>query len=84
MSIAGILREVNTGCKILVCLERGTKMNVVILLVSLVIALVVLIPLLEKYQQRLGLDKMQKYAKYVLPLLMVTLIIKLIYVLVVG
>ncbi|ASD67766.1 MULTISPECIES: hypothetical protein [Pseudoalteromonas] len=59
-------------------------MNVVILLVSLVIALVVLIPLLEKYQQRLGLDKMQKYAKYVLPLLMVTLIIKLIYVLVVG
>ncbi|AUJ69272.1 MULTISPECIES: hypothetical protein [Pseudoalteromonas] len=59
-------------------------MNVVILLVSLVIALVVLIPLLEKYQQRLGLDKMQKYAKYVLPLLMVTLIIKLIYVLVAG
>ncbi|MCG9759701.1 MULTISPECIES: hypothetical protein [Pseudoalteromonas] len=59
-------------------------MNVVILLVSLVIALVVLIPLLEKYQQRLGLDKMQKYAKYVLPLLMVTLIIKLIYVLMVG
>ena len=59
-------------------------MNVVILLVSLVIALVVLIPLLEKYQQRLGLDKMQKYAKYVLPLLMVTLIIKLIYVFVVG
>ncbi|CAM4375881.1 hypothetical protein [Pseudoalteromonas maricaloris] len=59
-------------------------MNVVILLVSLVIALVVLIPLLEKYQQRLGLDKMQKYAKYVLPLLMMTLIIKLIYVLVAG
>ena len=35
-------------------------MNVVILLVSLVLALLVLIPLLERYQQRLGLDKMQK------------------------
>lgn len=58
-------------------------MNVVILLVSLVLALLVLIPLLERYQQRLGLDKMQKYGKYVLPLLMITLIIKLIYMLVV-
>ncbi|MEJ6474508.1 hypothetical protein [Pseudoalteromonas piscicida] len=59
-------------------------MNVIILLVSLIVALVVLIPLLEKYQQRLGLDKMQKYAKYIFPLLMITLIIKFIYMLVAG
>ncbi|WP_440056228.1 hypothetical protein ACSLBF_12545 [Pseudoalteromonas sp. T1lg65] len=54
-------------------------MNVVILLGCLLVALVVLLPLLEKYQHRLGLHKMQKYAKYVLPLLMVTLVIRLIY-----
>ncbi|GEK08418.1 hypothetical protein HUZ36_12020 [Pseudoalteromonas sp. McH1-7] len=58
-------------------------MNVIVLLVCLIVALVILVPLLEKHQQRMGLDKMQKYSKYVFPLLMVTLVIKFIYMLLV-
>ncbi|WP_125563597.1 MULTISPECIES: hypothetical protein [Pseudoalteromonas] len=59
-------------------------MNVLIILGSLIIALLVLIPLLEKYQSRMGLDKMQKYAKYILPLVMVSIVIRLIYGMVQG
>ncbi|MCG7564538.1 MULTISPECIES: hypothetical protein [Pseudoalteromonas] len=59
-------------------------MNVLIILGSLIIALLILIPLLEKYQSRMGLDKMQKYAKYILPLVMVSIVIRLIYGMVQG
>ncbi|WP_105167619.1 hypothetical protein [Pseudoalteromonas sp. T1lg23B] len=56
-------------------------MNIIVILVSLVIALLILVPLLERYQHTLGLHKMQRYSKYVLPLIMVSLVIKLLYML---
>jgi hypothetical protein len=54
-------------------------MNAVIIIVSLVVALMILIPFLEKYQAQMGLDKMQRFGKYIFPLVMISLIIKLIY-----
>ncbi|TMP32637.1 hypothetical protein [Pseudoalteromonas rubra] len=59
-------------------------MNVLLILGSLIVALLILIPLLEKYQSRMGLDKMQKYGKYILPLVMASLVIRLIYDMVQG
>lgn len=59
-------------------------MNVLIILGSLIVALLILIPLLEKYQSRIGLDKMQKYGKYILPLVMISIVIRLIYGMVQG
>ncbi|MBD1584015.1 hypothetical protein HG263_17605 [Pseudoalteromonas sp. JBTF-M23] len=56
-------------------------MNIIVILVSLIVALLILVPLLERYQHRLGLDKMQRYSKYILPLIMVSLVIKLLYML---
>ncbi|CAM4022528.1 hypothetical protein [Pseudoalteromonas byunsanensis] len=56
-------------------------MNIIVILVSLVVALLILVPLLERYQDKLGLNKMQRYSKYVLPLIMVSLVIKLLYML---
>lgn len=56
-------------------------MNVVIIIGSLIVSLLILIPLLERYQESLGLHKMQKYSKYILPLVMVSLVIKLLYML---
>ena len=61
--------------------KTGVFMNVLIIIGSLVISLLILIPLLERYQESLGLHKMQKYSKYILPLVMVSLVIKLIYML---
>lgn len=57
-------------------------MNVVIILVCLFVALAVLIPLLEKYQSKMGLDGATKYSKYIWPLVMVSLVVQLIYILV--
>ena len=57
-------------------------MNVFIILLCLFVALVILIPLLEKYQSKMGLDGATKYAKYIWPLVMISLIIQLIYVLI--
>lgn len=56
-------------------------MNVLIILVSLFLVLILLIPLLEKYQNKLKLDGAIKYSKYIWPLVMISLIIQLIYVL---
>jgi len=56
-------------------------MNVLIIIGSLIVSLLILIPLLERYQESFGLHKMQKYSKYILPLVMVSLVIKLIYML---
>ena len=56
-------------------------MNIFIILLCLFVALVILIPLLEKYQSKMGLDGATKYAKYIWPLVMISLIIQLIYVL---
>ena len=61
--------------------KTGAFMNVLIIIGSLIVSLLILIPLLERYQESLGLHKMQKYSKYILPLVMVSLVIKLIYML---
>jgi hypothetical protein len=57
-------------------------MNIFVILISLVIALVIIIPLLEKYQSKMGLDSATKYSKYIWPLVMISLVVQLIYVLV--
>lgn len=56
-------------------------MNIFVILISLFIALIILVPLLEKYQSKLGLDSATKYAKYIWPLVMISLIVQLIYIL---
>jgi len=57
-------------------------MNIFVILISLVIALLIIIPLLEKYQSKMGLDSATKYSKYIWPLVMISLVVQLIYVLV--
>jgi len=57
-------------------------MNIFVILISLVIALVIIIPLLEKYQSKMGLEGATKYTKYIWPLVMISLVVQLIYVLV--
>ena len=57
-------------------------MNIFVSLISLVIALVIIIPLLEKYQSKMGLESATKYSKYIWPLVMISLVVQLIYVLV--
>ncbi|KZN42114.1 hypothetical protein [Pseudoalteromonas luteoviolacea] len=54
-------------------------MNIIVILVCLVIALVILIPLLEKYNSKIGLDKMEKYSKYIIPLAMAGIVVNMIY-----
>ncbi|WP_372761724.1 hypothetical protein [Pseudoalteromonas sp.] len=56
-------------------------MNIFVILISLFVALLILIPLLEKYQSKLGLEGAAKYSKYIWPLVMLSLVIQLIYVL---
>ncbi|MEI8652017.1 hypothetical protein P4S57_04290 [Pseudoalteromonas sp. Hal273] len=56
-------------------------MNIFVILISLFVALAILIPLLEKYQSKIGLNSATKYSKYIWPLVMVSLVIQLIYVL---
>ena len=55
--------------------------NIFVILICLFVALAVLIPLLEKYQGKMGLDGATKYSKYIWPLVMVSLVVQLIYVL---
>jgi len=57
-------------------------MNIFVILISLVIALVIFIPLLEKYQSKMGLESATKYSKYIWPLVMISLVVQLIYVLI--
>ncbi|MCF7498439.1 MULTISPECIES: hypothetical protein [unclassified Pseudoalteromonas] len=57
-------------------------MNVFVILLCLFIALAILIPLLEKYHSKMGLDGATKYAKYIWPLVMISMVIQLIYLLV--
>ena len=56
-------------------------MNVFVILLCLFIALAILIPLLEKYHSKMGLDGGTKYAKYIWPLVMISMVIQLIYLL---
>ncbi|MBQ4833896.1 hypothetical protein J8L70_11645 [Pseudoalteromonas sp. MMG010] len=55
-------------------------MNIVLILISLVVALVIIIPLLEKYQSKVGLQGATKYSKYIWPLVMLSLVIQLLYI----
>ncbi|MEL0634684.1 hypothetical protein V6237_18090 [Pseudoalteromonas carrageenovora] len=57
-------------------------MNIFVILICLFVALAILIPLLEKYQSKMGLDGATKYSKYIWPLVMVSLVVQLIYVLI--
>ncbi|WP_372858608.1 hypothetical protein [Pseudoalteromonas sp.] len=57
-------------------------MNIFVILISLVIALVIIIPLLEKYQSKMGLESATKYSKYIWPLVMISLVVQLIYILI--
>ncbi|KID54749.1 hypothetical protein N473_24270 [Pseudoalteromonas luteoviolacea CPMOR-1] len=54
-------------------------MHIIVILVCLVAALLILIPLLEKYQGKMGLDKAQKYGKYILPLAMLGVVVNIIH-----
>ncbi|MGO3422435.1 MAG: hypothetical protein ACTIMZ_08265 [Pseudoalteromonas distincta] len=56
-------------------------MDIFVILIGLFVALAILIPLLEKYQSKIGLNSATKYSKYIWPLVMVSLVIQLIYVL---
>ncbi|MCQ8890679.1 MAG: hypothetical protein ACI6PR_16365 [Pseudoalteromonas sp.] len=56
-------------------------MNIFVILICLFVALAVLIPLLEKYQSKMGLEGAIKYSKYIWPLVMVSIVVQLIYVL---
>lgn len=56
-------------------------MNIFVILICLVVALVVLVPLLEKYQSKMGFESATKYSKYIWPLVMISLVVQLIYVL---
>jgi len=56
-------------------------MNILVILICLFVALAVLIPLLEKYQSKMGLEGATKYSKYIWPLVMVSIVVQLIYVL---
>ncbi|WP_198925088.1 MULTISPECIES: hypothetical protein [unclassified Pseudoalteromonas] len=56
-------------------------MDIFVILIGLFAALAILIPLLEKYQSKIGLNSATKYSKYIWPLVMVSLVIQLIYVL---
>ncbi|WMS90291.1 hypothetical protein [Pseudoalteromonas sp. HL-AS1] len=56
-------------------------MDIFVILIGLFVALAILIPLLEKYQSKIGLNSATKYSKYIWPLVMMSLVIQLIYVL---
>ncbi|MDO6637802.1 hypothetical protein Q4540_16300 [Pseudoalteromonas carrageenovora] len=56
-------------------------MNIFVILICLFVALAVLIPLLEKYQSKMGLEGATKFSKYIWPLVMVSIVVQLIYVL---
>ncbi|WP_462157528.1 hypothetical protein [Pseudoalteromonas sp. GB56] len=56
-------------------------MNAIMIILVLFVCLAILIPLLERYQKQMGFEKMAKYSKYILPLVFISLIIKLVYML---
>lgn len=55
-------------------------MKVVIIIGLLIIALLIIVPLLERYQHQLGLHKATKLSKYIWPLVGVMLVVQLLYI----
>lgn len=54
-------------------------MNVLILLLTLFVALVVIIPLIEKSGMRFSPEQTNKMARWIMPLVMVSIVVSLIY-----
>ncbi|SFD11031.1 hypothetical protein [Pseudoalteromonas denitrificans] len=55
---------------------------VLILLLSLFVALIVLVPLIEKFGPRFSPEQLSRYQKFIWPLLMILLVTQLIYTLI--
>ncbi|GAP75477.1 MULTISPECIES: hypothetical protein [Pseudoalteromonas] len=56
-------------------------MNAIIIIIVLFVSLAILVPLLERYQHQLGLNKMMRFRKYILPLVGISLVVQLLYML---
>ncbi|MBS3799033.1 MULTISPECIES: hypothetical protein [unclassified Pseudoalteromonas] len=54
-------------------------MNAIMIILALFVALAVVVPLLERYQRQMGLHKMVRFRKYIIPLVAVSLILQLLY-----
>ncbi|WP_105213724.1 hypothetical protein [Pseudoalteromonas sp. T1lg22] len=54
-------------------------MNAILIILALFLALAIAVPLLERYQQQMGLNKMVRFRKYIIPLVAISLILQLLY-----
>ncbi|WP_105200778.1 hypothetical protein [Pseudoalteromonas sp. T1lg10] len=54
-------------------------MNAILIILALFVALAIAVPLLERYQQQMGLNKMVRFRKYIIPLVAISLILQLLY-----
>lgn len=54
-------------------------MNAILIILALFVALAIVVPLLERYQQQMGLNKMVRFRKYIIPLVALSLILQLLY-----
>lgn len=52
---------------------------VLIILLSLFVALIILVPLLEKFSPRMSNEQMSRYQKFIWPLLLILIITQIIY-----
>jgi uncharacterized membrane protein required for colicin V production len=52
---------------------------VLIILLSLFVALIILVPLLEKFSPRMSNEQMSRYQKFIWPLLVILIVIQIIY-----
>ncbi|WP_193216549.1 MULTISPECIES: hypothetical protein [unclassified Pseudoalteromonas] len=52
---------------------------VLIILLSLFVALMILVPLLEKFSPRMSNEQMSRYQKFIWPLLVILIVIQIIY-----
>ena len=53
--------------------------KVLIILLSLFIALIILVPLLEKFSPRMSNEQLSRYQKFIWPLLVILIITQIIY-----
>lgn len=52
---------------------------VLIILLSLFVALIILVPLLEKFSPRMSNEQMSRYQKFIWPLLVILIVTQIIY-----
>ena len=52
---------------------------VLIILLSLFVALIILVPLLEKFSPRMSNEQMSRYQKFIWPLLLILIVTQIIY-----